>query len=96
MKYLIATVVKGQAGEFNNLLSNKLSELKYINFDKNDGKDKVFHATLVRKEVEDIFCEAWEFVNTYECNFTGLFDNICIYKRINNKWELYREFYFNN
>lgn len=76
-------------------LIDNLTPIDYINFDKKDGKDKIFHVTISSKKIRTIYDELWDYVNKYPCNFNCLFDNITIYKWENNTWNLHREFLLN-
>lgn len=69
-----------------------LEKYPYINFNKNDGREKKFHVTLTSKKVPPIFDVVWEYVNRYDFNFKCSFDNIAIYRWNNNTWELMKEF----
>jgi len=83
-----------EAKEIHDRLIDELSEIEGIAFDKKDGKDKVFHTTLAKENVKEVFYEAWEFINNYKCTFVEKFDNICIYKRVNGRWRIHKEFNF--
>lgn len=69
-----------------------LAKYPYIHFNKNDGKDKTFHVTLTSKKVPPIFEELWQYVNRYPFEFKCTFDNVTIYKWVNNTWMLHKEF----
>ena len=69
-----------------------LERIPYINFDKKDGKNKVFHVTVSSKNVRRKFTELWDYVQLRPCYFESYFDNICIYKWSNHTWELYKEY----
>ncbi len=75
-------------------LIDELSKISYIKFDKHDGKDKVFHVTISSKKIQKIFNELWDYVNQVPCDFNCQFDNVCIYKWIDNTWKLYKEYNF--
>lgn len=75
-------------------LIDELSKIPYIKFDKHDGKDKVFHVTISSKKIQKIFNELWDYVNQVPCDFNCQFDNVCIYKWIDNTWKLYKEYNF--
>ena len=135
MRYVIVSVVNGDAGDFNNNLRRELykrfnakssklpahftikapfeydgniidledtiksaiKDKKAINieFSKSDGKDKIFHVTLVSKRITPIYNKLWNYVNKYECNFKCSFDNISIFKWEDNTWKLFKEFKLN-
>lgn len=69
-----------------------LDKFSYINFTQNDGKDKIFHATLTSKKLPPKFDAVWEYVNQYPFEFLCYFDNISIYKWENNKWNIHKTF----
>ncbi len=69
-----------------------MSKIDYINFDRLDGKDKIFHVTISSKKIRPIFNELWEYVNKFRCDFICDFDNICIYKWEDNTWVLHNEY----
>lgn len=73
-------------------LIDELSKIPYIEFNKLDGKEKVFHVTLASKKIRNIFNEIWDYVNTIPCSFECEFNNVCIYKWEDNTWKLYRNF----
>lgn len=81
--------------EVHDRLIDKLEKIQYINFDKKDGKDKIFHVTVSSKNVRRKFTELWDYVQQRPCYFESYFDNICIYKWSNYTWELYKEYLFN-
>ncbi|WP_017416023.1 2'-5' RNA ligase family protein [Clostridium tunisiense] len=74
-------------------LIDELSKINYINFDKKDGKNKVFHITVSSKRIQSVFKELWEYVNNLSCDFSGEFDNISIYKWSNDTWVLHKEYH---
>ena len=73
-------------------LIDKMSTIDYINFDKLDGKNKIFHVTISSKKIKNIFNDLWNYVNKIYCNFDCIFDNISIYKWQNNTWLLHNEY----
>ncbi len=75
-------------------LIDELSKVSYINFDKKDGKNKIFHVTISSKKIKKIYNELWCYVNQFNCNFHCVFDNICIYKWEENTWKLHKEYLF--
>lgn len=77
-------------------LIDELSKPTYINFGEKDGKDKVFHVTITSKKIQNIFNELWKYVNKIDCDFDCRFDNICIYKWIDNTWILHNEYILKN
>jgi 2'-5' RNA ligase len=73
-------------------LIDKMSKVPYINFEKKDGKDKIFHVTLASKGLKPLYDKVWEYVNQYPCEFQCSFDNVAIYKWKEGTWKLYKEF----
>jgi 2'-5' RNA ligase len=74
-------------------LIDTMSSLPYIDFDKKDGKKKVFHITVASKRLDRIYNEVWEYVNSKACKFECEFDNITIYKWQDNTWRVYKEYF---
>lgn len=67
----------------------------YMNVNmSNEGK--VLHVTLTSKKVPPIYNEVWEYVNKYSFNFNCYFDNISIFKWVDNNWKLHKEFLIEN
>lgn len=83
-----------EAKEIHDKLIDDLNTLSYINFDKNDGKNKIFHVTISSKKIQKIYDELWNYVNQFNCDFNCYFDNICIYKWENNTWILHKMYNF--
>jgi len=73
-------------------LIDKMSKVPYMNFEKKDGKDKTFHATLASKGLKPLYDKVWEYVNQYSCEFQCSFDNVTIYNWKEGTWKLYKEF----
>lgn len=73
-------------------LIDDLSKIEYINFDKIDGKNKIFHVTISSKRIQKIYTELWEYVTQIPCEFNCFFDNITIYKWENNTWIMHKEY----
>ena len=86
-------VIMSKEGKFmHDRLIEKMSEISYLDFSKKDGKDKIFHVTVVSKNLESKYDEVWNFVNLYPCEFNCLFDNISIFRWEENTWKLHHEF----
>lgn len=85
-----------EAKKLHNDLMDELSKISWIKFKPNEGKDKVFHCTIVSKRIQDVFKEIWDYVNEYECEFNIYFDNLSLYKWENDTWNLYKKFKFEN
>lgn len=75
-------------------LIDNMNKISYIDFDKKDGKNKIFHITLSSKKLKPIYAKVWDYVHQYPCEFQGLFDNVTIYRWEEETWKLYREFIF--
>ena len=73
-------------------LIDSMSSIDYINFDKLDGKNKIFHITISSKKIKNIFNDLLNYVSYIPCDFNCNFDNICIYKWENNTWILHKEY----
>jgi 2'-5' RNA ligase len=84
-----------EAKSVHDKLIENMSKISYVDFDKKDGKDKVFHITLASKKLKPLYTKVWDYVHQYPCEFEGLFDNVTIYKWEEDTWKLYREFIFN-
>ena len=80
--------------EVHDKLVESMSKIPYINFNKNDGKDKTFHITLSSKKIQNIYEKLWDYIIKFPCNYNCKFDNICIYKWKDNTWVLHKEFLF--
>ena len=73
-------------------LIDAMSTIDYINFDKLDGKNKIFHITVSSKKIRKVFNDLLNYVSYIPCDFDCSFDNICIYKWENNTWVLHKEY----
>ena len=73
-------------------LVDSISNIDYINFNNLDGKNKIFHVTISSKKIKNIFNDLWNYVNRIQCDFDCKFDNICIYRWVNNTWILHKEY----
>lgn len=73
-------------------LIDAMSKIDYINFDKLDGKNKIFHITISSKKIKNIFNDLLSYVNNIPCDFDCNFDNISIYRWENNTWVLHKEY----
>ncbi|MCL2323543.1 MAG: 2'-5' RNA ligase family protein [Oscillospiraceae bacterium] len=82
-----------EAKAVHDLLIDELLKAGLV-FDKKDGKKKVFHVTIVSKNVQTNFEHIWEYILEFKCYFELYFDNVEIYKFQNNRWMLYRSFNF--
>lgn len=86
-------VKMSQAGQaMHDRLIDQMSEIPYIQFDQQDGKEKIFHVTVASKKLRPCYEMVWQYVTQSPCNFETLFDNICIYKWDGGTWKLYQAF----
>lgn len=83
-----------EAKKLHDKLIDTISKIPYIEFDKNDGKDKTFHVTLASKKLKSIFSKVWEYIQKYPCEFHCSFNNVTIYKWEEGTWKVYSEFTF--
>lgn len=74
-------------------LIEELEQVPYIEFNKQDGKDKVFHVTVSSKKLQPVYQEVWAYVQKYPCNFNCSFDNISIYEWKENTWQIYKVYH---
>lgn len=88
--------VSEEAKKVHDKLIEEISKIPWIEFKQNEGKDKVFHCTLVSRRIQDKFNEIWDYVNKYESNFETYFDNLCLYIWKDNTWTIFRRFNFKN
>lgn len=86
--------VSQEAKKVHDQLIDELRKIPWIKFKSNEGKDKVFHCTIVSKKLQDKFEKIWDYVNEYTCDFGVCFDNLSLYKWKDNTWVLYRKFKF--
>lgn len=80
--------------EVHNKLIDTIESLPYIDFDKKDGKNKIFHVTVAFKRINDKYDELWEYVNNKPCIFNCGFNNVSIYKWEENTWILHKKYEF--
>jgi len=71
-------------------LIEELEQVPYIEFNKQDGKDKIFHVTVSSKKLKPVYQEVWTYVQQYPCEFSCSFDNISIYEWRENTWQIYK------
>lgn len=81
--------------EVHDKLIDKLSRFSYINFNKKDGKDKIFHVTISSKKLPPKYNDVWNYVKDIPCEFNCFFDNISIFKWEGNTWHLHKEYELN-
>ncbi|WP_291580953.1 2'-5' RNA ligase family protein [Clostridium sp. UBA6640] len=81
-----------EAKDTHDKLINELVKLPYLTFKSNEGKNKVFHITVASKKIYDKFESIKNYVESFPCNFQSFFDNIGIYKWVDNTWVLHKEY----
>ncbi|MBC2581009.1 2'-5' RNA ligase family protein [Clostridium sp. DJ247] len=77
-------------------LFDELNKIPWISFKKNEGKDRVFHCTIVSKSIGDKFYEIWDYLNQFPCDFHEMFNNISLYEWKDNTWVIYKVFKLKN
>ncbi|MCB2297297.1 2'-5' RNA ligase family protein [Clostridium tagluense] len=80
--------------ELHDKLIDTIDSFPYIDSDRKDGKNKIFHVTIASKKVKDIYPELWEYINTKPCSFQCEFNNVSIYKWQENTWLLHKKYEF--
>ncbi|WP_333861481.1 2'-5' RNA ligase family protein [Clostridium sp.] len=85
-----------EAKSMHDALIDKLDKITWINFKYNEGKNKVFHCTILSKRIKDRFKEIWNYVNKYFFDFNEYFDNISLYIWKNNTWILVKRYNFDD
>jgi 2''-5'' RNA ligase len=86
--------VSQEAKRVHDELIDELTKIPWIQFKSNEGKDKVFHCTIISKRLQDKFNEIWDYINEYKCDFDVYLDNLSLYIWQNDTWILYRKFKF--
>lgn len=89
--YMNVTMSKRGKTVHDNLI-DEISKLDFINFLQHDGKDKTFHVTVASKKIQPIFNEIYAYVNSINCEFNCIFDNISVFKWVDNTWLLHKEY----
>lgn len=74
-------------------LIEELEQVPYIEFNKQDDKDKVFHVTISSKKLQPVYQKVWAYVQKYPCDFNCRFDNISIYEWRENTWQIYKTYH---
>lgn len=87
--------VSDEAKQVYDDLIDEISQISWIDFKKNEGKDRVFHCTILSRRIQDKFNEIWEYINQYKCEFDLYFDNLALYIWKNNTWVIYKKLRFN-
>lgn len=83
-----------EAKALHDKLIDVMSLVPYVEFDKKDGKDKIFHLTLASKNLRPIYHKVWEYIQKYPCEFQCSFNNVTVYKWEEGTWKIYKEFMF--
>lgn len=86
--------VSEEAKKVHDELMDELIKIPWVEFKSNEGKNKVFHCTIVSKRIQDKFKEIWDYVNEFTCDFNLYFDNLSLYKWQDNTWVLYKKYKF--
>jgi len=70
----------------------ELKKAQSLEWKPNEGRDKVYHCTIVSKLREDKFDPIWEYVSSFNPKFELEFDNISILRWENYRWVTHKEF----
>ncbi|WP_446897123.1 2'-5' RNA ligase family protein [Clostridium sp. LBM24168] len=73
-------------------LISQLVRIPWMKFKSNEGKNKVFHCTIVSKKIKDNFKDIWNYVCKYPCDFNEYFDNISLYRWQDTTWVLLKRY----
>ena len=74
---------------------DELKKVSWLDWKRHEGKEKIFHCTIVTRLRENSFTSIWEYVNNYNPQFNTYFDNISILKWQDFRWMTYREYSLN-
>ncbi|MHC6178910.1 2'-5' RNA ligase family protein [Clostridium sp. JNZ X4-2] len=88
----MAVNMSPQAKKVHEDLISQLDKIPWMNFKSNEGKNKIFHCTVVSKKIKDNFKDIWNYVHKYTCDFNEYFDNISLYHWKNNTWVLLKKY----
>lgn len=83
-----------EAVEIHDQFIDKLKNLSWLDWKPHEGKEKIYHCTIVSRLKPDKFHPIWDYVNKYNPQFQTYFDNIAILKWNGERWETYREYLF--
>jgi 2'-5' RNA ligase len=74
----------------------ELKDIDWMQWEKHDGKERRFHATLAMQKVGPKFKRIWKYLEEYrpKPDFTTEFDNIAILKFQKGRWNVHKKFYF--
>lgn len=86
--------VSDEAKAVHDELIDEISKIPWLEFKKNEGKDRVFHCTILSRRIKDRFPEIIDFVKQHQCKFDSYFDNLTLYRFENNTWVVYKKFMF--
>lgn len=75
-------------------LIDEISKIPWLEFKKNEGKDRVFHCTILSRRIKDRFHEIMDYVKQNQCKFDSYFDNLTLYRFENNTWVVFKKFIF--
>jgi len=70
----------------------ELKKVSNLEWKPNEGKEKVYHCTVVSKLREDKFQPIWEYVSNFSPKYELQFDNISILRWENYRWVTHKEF----
>lgn len=90
------TIFSDEANRVYNEFYKLLKTLIWLQWKKNENRQKIFHTTIVSKKIKNKFNEIWDYVNEIQCDFDIYFDNISIYTWKENTWILYKKFLLKN
>lgn len=85
-------IMSKEAKNIHDLYIDSLLQINNLEWKLHEGKDKIFHCTLLSRRLEKKYKPIWDYVNNFNPKFTGYFDNISIYYWDENKWILYKEY----
>jgi len=71
---------------------NELKKVPNLEWKPNEGKEKVYHCTIVSKLREDKFQPIREYVSSFNPKYNLQFDNISILRWENYRWVTYKEY----
>lgn len=77
-------------------LNERLGKANWMTFGKFDFTKK-FHSTIVSGNFEEEkFSQIWDFISIKSVGIEMIFDGIAVFRKINGKWEVYKEFNFSH
>ncbi|MEW9097028.1 MAG: 2'-5' RNA ligase family protein [Clostridiaceae bacterium] len=74
---------------------DELTNIPWLHWKPHEGKEKVYHCTIVSRLKSDKFSPIWNHVNKYNPQFKTYFDNISILKWNGERWDVYKEYFLN-